>query len=102
MSGDDDTGGAAPDERRSEAAKRAHQAIDAAREFVGGADLDQLRAKATDAATSLYREGRDRLANSPEIAKATGELRESIRKNPLAAIGIAFTAGLLIALITRG
>ena len=98
----DETDPTAPRDARSEIAGRAQQAFDTAREYVAGADFDQLRTKATDAATSLYREGRDRLANNPDLAKATDDLRGSIRDNPLAAIGIAFTAGLLIALLTRG
>ena len=88
--------------RQSESGKRVHQAFDAARDFVAGADFDELRTRATGAASALYEEGRDFLANNPEVARAKEELRDSIRKNPLAAIGIAFTAGLLVALLTRG
>jgi len=98
----DDTERTESGETRSETAKRAHQAFDAARDFVAGTDVDQLRTKATDAAAALYREGRDLLSDNPNLAKAKDELRDSIRKNPLAAIGIAFTAGLLLALLTRG
>ncbi len=97
---DDENGGSAG--RLSAAAKRAQQAMDSAKEFVGGADLDQLRTKAADAASTLYREGRERLANNEELARARDSLSNSIRKNPLAAVGIAFTAGLLLALLTRG
>ena len=41
-----------------------------------GADLDQLRTKAADAASALYQEGRDLLANSEELAKAKDQLSE--------------------------
>jgi ElaB/YqjD/DUF883 family membrane-anchored ribosome-binding protein len=92
---DDEAGRTTP----SSAAKHA---IDSAKEFVAGTDLDQLRTKAADAASALYQEGRDLLANSEELAKAKDQLSESIRKNPLAAVGIAFTAGVLLALLTRG
>lgn len=102
MSSNDDSGNAAPDEPRSGAAKRAQEALEAARGLVTGADLDQLRKKATDAATAVYQESRNLVSNSPDLAKAKDDLRDSIRKNPLAAIGIAFTAGLLLALLTRG
>ena len=98
----DDTDRTESGEGRSEAAKRARQAFDAARDVVAGTDLDELRTKAADAAASLVREGRDLLSNNPDLARATNELRESIRRNPFAAIGIAFTAGLVLALITRG
>ena len=86
----------------SAAAKRAQHAIDGARELAAGADLDQLKSKASDAASALYQGGRDLLSNSDELSKARDELSDSIRKNPLAAVGIAFTAGLLLALLTRG
>ena len=65
-------------------------------------DFDQLKAKAAEAASSLYGQGRDLVANSDELSKARDQLTDSIRKNPLAAVGIAFTAGLLIALLARG
>ena len=81
------------------------EAEDAAMDPGAGSDINALRSKAgdaADAAAALYRSSRDRLADNSEFDKAKDELRESIRKNPLAAIGIAFTAGLLVALITRG
>jgi ElaB/YqjD/DUF883 family membrane-anchored ribosome-binding protein len=86
----------------SEAAKQAQHALDSAKDFVAGADLDQLRTKATDAASSIYAQGRDMLANRDELTRAKDQLTDSIRRNPLAAVGVAFTAGLLLALITRG
>jgi ElaB/YqjD/DUF883 family membrane-anchored ribosome-binding protein len=89
-------------ETLSAAAKRARQAIDSAKELAAGADLDQLKSKASDAASALYQGGRDLLSNSDDLSKARDQLTDSIRKNPLAAVGIAFTAGLLLALLTRG
>ena len=35
-------------------------------------------------------------------AKAVDELSEAVRRNPLAAVGVAFTAGLFIALLAKG
>ncbi len=98
---DGETERTAPSERLSAAARQARHAIDTTKEMVVGADLDQLRAKAADAASAIYREGRELLARD-EVAKARDQLSESIRRNPLAAVGIAFTAGLLLALLTRG
>jgi ElaB/YqjD/DUF883 family membrane-anchored ribosome-binding protein len=86
----------------SAAAKRAQQAIDSAKELAAGADLDQLKSKAADAASTLYAQGRELIANTEDLTKARDQLSDSIRKNPLAAVGIAFTAGLLLALLTRG
>jgi ElaB/YqjD/DUF883 family membrane-anchored ribosome-binding protein len=76
--------------------------LTAAKELAAGADLDQLKSKASDAASALYQGGRDLLSNSDDLSKARDQLSDSIRKNPLAAVGIAFTAGLLLALLTRG
>ena len=86
----------------SAAAKRATQALDSAKGAVAGADFDELGSKAAATASTLYRQGRELLSNSDELTKAADELSGAIRKNPLAAVGIAFAAGLVIALITRG
>jgi len=102
MTENENAAGATPAEAIPSAAKRAQQAIDAAKDLVAGSDIDQLRAKAGDAAAAIYKSGRDLLSNPPELDKATDELRQSIRKNPLAAVGIAFTAGMLLALLARG
>jgi ElaB/YqjD/DUF883 family membrane-anchored ribosome-binding protein len=94
--------GSAASGKLSAAAKSAQHAVESAKEFVAGSDLEQLRAKAADAASSLYAQGRELLSNSDDLTKAREQLTDSIRKNPLAAVGIAFTAGLLLALLTRG
>ncbi|MGA8448386.1 MAG: hypothetical protein WB766_24845 [Roseiarcus sp.] len=86
----------------SAAAKRAQQALESAKELVAEAHLDEVGAKAAAAASNLYREGRDRLPGNEELSQATEQLSAAIRKNPLAAVGIAFSAGLLLALLTRG
>jgi ElaB/YqjD/DUF883 family membrane-anchored ribosome-binding protein len=86
----------------SAAAKRAQQAIENAKDIVAQAHLDEVGAKAAAAASNLYREGRDRLAGNEDLSQATEQLSAAIRKNPLAAVGIAFSAGLLLALLTRG
>jgi hypothetical protein len=102
MSDHDDADRAGPGDFRAAATKRAQQAYGAARDFVANTDVDDLRSKAADTAQSLYRDGRDLIANNSDLTKAKDDLSDRIRKNPLAAVGIAFTAGLLIALITRG
>jgi ElaB/YqjD/DUF883 family membrane-anchored ribosome-binding protein len=98
----DDATQTTPSGTLSAAAKQAQHALDGAKEPVAGVDFDELRTKAADAASALYREGRELLANSEELAKARDQLSESIRKNPLAAVGVAFTAGVVLALLTRG
>jgi ElaB/YqjD/DUF883 family membrane-anchored ribosome-binding protein len=62
----------------------------------------ELGAAAVQAAETLYREGREFLAQNEEVTKATGELREAIRRNPLAAVGAAFALGVVFSLLTRG
>ena len=86
----------------SAVAKHAQQAMDSARGLVAGANLDEVSARAAETASNLYREGREMLANNDQLAKAADNLGAAIRKNPLAAIGVAFSAGFLLALLTRG
>ena len=86
----------------SAAAKRAQHALENAKDIVAHAHLDDVGAKAAAAASNLYRESRDRLAGNEELSQATEQLSAAIRKNPLAAVGVAFSAGLLLALLVRG
>ncbi len=86
----------------SAAAKQAQQTIDNARGLVARANLDEVSARAAETASSLYRGSRELLAGNEDLAKAADNVSAAIRKNPLAAVGIAFSAGLLLALLTRG
>jgi ElaB/YqjD/DUF883 family membrane-anchored ribosome-binding protein len=85
----------------SAAAKHAQQAMDSAKGFVAGANFDEVGARAAETASNLYRGGRELLAGN-DLSKAAENLSAAVRKNPLAAVGIAFSAGLLVALLTRG
>ena len=80
----------------------AQQAMESAKDLVAGANLDEVGARAAETASNLYRGGRDLLANNEDLSKAADNLSAAVRKNPLAAVGIAFSAGLLLALLTRG
>jgi len=86
----------------SAAAKTAQQAVESAKGIASQAHLDEVGAKAASVASNLYREGRDRLADNEDLTQAAEQLSGAIRKNPLAAVGIAFSAGLLLALLARG
>ncbi len=88
--------------RLAAVANELQKALNTAKEYLAGTDFDALRAKASDAASDVYRGGRDFLANSEDLAKAKDSLADSVRKNPLAAVGVAFAAGLVLALLTRG
>ncbi|HEY1782453.1 MAG TPA: hypothetical protein VGG79_18835 [Roseiarcus sp.] len=80
----------------------AQQAVESAKDIVSQAHLDDVGAKAASAASNLYRQGRDRLAGNEELSQAAEQLSGAIRQNPLVAVGIAFSAGLLLALLARG
>jgi len=57
--------------------------------------------KATRREDAAGEERRALLPNN-EVSQATAELSSAIRRNPLAAVGIAFTTGLVLALLARG
>ena len=80
----------------------AQQALDSAKGIASQTHLDDVGAKAAATASNLYRQGRDRLPGNEELSDAAEQLSGAIRKNPLAAVGIAFSAGLLLALLARG
>ncbi len=84
------------------AAKHAHDAIESAKGLAAGANLDEVGARAAETASNLYRGGRDLIANNEDRSHAAENLSAAIRKNPLAAVGVAFSAGLLLALLVRG
>ncbi len=86
----------------SAVARHAQQAMDSAKDLVAGAHLDDVGARAAETASNLYRGGREMLASNDELSKAADNLSAAVRKNPLAAVGVAFSAGLLLALLTRG
>jgi ElaB/YqjD/DUF883 family membrane-anchored ribosome-binding protein len=86
----------------SAAAKHAQQALDSAKGLVAGANLDEVSSRAAETASNLYRGGRELLAGNEDLSKAADNLSAAVRKNPLVAVGIAFSAGLLLALLTRG
>ena len=80
----------------------AQQALDSAKGAVSQVHLDDLGAKAAATASDLYQQGRDHLPSNEDLSQAAEQLSGAIRKNPLAAVGIAFSAGLLLALLARG
>ncbi|MCC1497235.1 hypothetical protein [Alcanivorax sp. 1008] len=79
--------------RTARVAENLHDAVDAAAEKVGGAE-ESLREQA------------EKARQTAEYAKARGaEVIDSMarytRDNPLAAVGVAFAAGFLLASLTR-
>jgi len=90
-----------PSSAVSAVAKHAQRAMDSAKGLVADANLDEIGERAAETASNLYRGGRELLANE-DLSKAADNLSAAVRKNPLAAVGIAFSAGLLLALLARG
>jgi ElaB/YqjD/DUF883 family membrane-anchored ribosome-binding protein len=86
----------------SAASRHAQEALESAKGLVAGANLDEVGARAAETASNLYRGGRELLAGNEDLAQAADNLSAAVRKNPLAAVGIAFSAGLLLALLVRG
>lgn len=105
---DSETSGDSPGQRSASAAalgavaKHAHEAMESARELAAGANLDEIGARAAETASNLYRGGRDLIADNEDLSRAADNLSVAVRKNPLAAVGVAFSAGLLLALLFRG
>lgn len=98
LQGRDKPGGAA----LSAAARHAQQAVESAKGIASQVHLDEVGRKAAAAASNLYQAGRDHLPGNGDLTEAAEQLSGAIRKNPLAAVGIAFSAGLLLALLARG
>jgi len=94
--------GKAADQPSSAVAKHAQRAMDSAKGLVAEANLDEIGERAAETASNLYRGGRELLAGNEDLSKAADNLSAAVRKNPLAAVGIAFSAGLLLALLARG
>ena len=91
-----------PSSAVSAVAKHAQRAMDSAKGLVADANLDEIGERAAETASNLYRGGRELLAGNEDLSKAADNLSAAVRKNPLAAVGIAFSAGLLLALLARG
>ena len=67
-----------------------------------GHPIEELATTAAAAAQTIYREGRDFLAQNEEVSRAAGELSRAVRRNPLTAVGMAFAAGLVVARLMKG
>ncbi len=60
----------------------AQQALDSAKGFASQTHLDDVGAKAAAAASDLYQQGRDRLANSEELSQAAEQLSGARASGP--------------------
>ncbi len=78
-------------------AQGAHDTVDRLASKAGPA-LDRARSAATDAKSTLYAKYDDFMAMEEEWAESA---RDQIRAHPLAVVGIALVAGLLIGRLSR-
>jgi hypothetical protein len=83
---------------RSTEDKRAEGTVGDDKEGIVAGQIDELRTDTLSTAATLYREANTFLGNNEEVSRATAELRGSIRRNPLAAVGTATIAGFVLAL----
>jgi ElaB/YqjD/DUF883 family membrane-anchored ribosome-binding protein len=83
------------------AGKHAQHAMESAKAVAAGAHLDEVGARAAETASNLYRGGRDLVASNADLSQVAENLSAAVRKNPLAAVGVAFSAGLVLALLLR-
>jgi ElaB/YqjD/DUF883 family membrane-anchored ribosome-binding protein len=84
------------------AVHRAEEALAQLKAALDKGEVGEISHKVAAAATTLFREGEQMIEQNETLRGARQEITGAIRKNPLAAIGVAFGAGLLLALLTRG
>jgi ElaB/YqjD/DUF883 family membrane-anchored ribosome-binding protein len=84
------------------AVRRAEEALASLKQALDKGEIDEIGAKVAATASSLLREGEHLIEHNQALTSARRELGGAIRRNPLAAVGVAFGAGLLLALLTRG
>jgi len=84
------------------AIQRAELALDNIKQALKSGSAGDVGAKAAAAASTLLSESEALVANSDALNRANAQLSGAVRRNPLAALGVAFGAGLLLALLTRG
>jgi regulator of protease activity HflC (stomatin/prohibitin superfamily) len=82
--------------------RRAEIALEAIKNALKEDSLEDLGAKAAAAASTLLGEAEALAAESETLARAKTELSGAVRRNPIGSLAVAFGAGLLLALLTRG
>ena len=84
------------------ALRRAEEAIAALRERLNAGSLEDIGAKAVDAAASLLSEGEALIAENDLLSRGQQELRAFAKTRPLTALGVAFGIGAVFAWLARG
>jgi hypothetical protein len=100
--GEDKEPAAQPGGSIAAAIRRAEIALQNVKRALKEENLEDLSAKAAEAAATLIKEGEALIGESETLTRAQTELTGAVRRHPLAALGVAFGAGLLLALLTRG
>jgi hypothetical protein len=84
------------------AVRRAEEALAALKAALHSGEAGELGEKVSATASALLREGEELIENNETLKTARKDVSGAVQRNPLAALAIAFGAGLLLALLTRG
>jgi ElaB/YqjD/DUF883 family membrane-anchored ribosome-binding protein len=85
----------------SEAVQRAEAALASLKHALDEGEVGELGDKVKATASALMHEGEQLIGRSETLSHAREDLSGAIRRNPLAAVGVAFGAGLLLALLVK-
>jgi ElaB/YqjD/DUF883 family membrane-anchored ribosome-binding protein len=83
------------------AVRRAEESLAELKAALDEGEGGEISHKVAAAAAALVREGEHLIEQNEVLKGARQEVTGTIRKNPLAAVGVAFGAGLLLALLAR-
>jgi ElaB/YqjD/DUF883 family membrane-anchored ribosome-binding protein len=84
------------------AVRNAEEALANLKRALKKGSLSEISGEVRAAAATVAREAEHLISDSETLQGARNELAGSIQRNPLTAVGVAFGAGLLLALLTRG
>ncbi len=84
------------------AVRRAEEALAALKAALQSGDAGELGEKLSASASALLREGEEFIEHNETLNTARKDVSGAIQRNPIGALALAFGAGLLLALLTRG
>ena len=82
--------------------RRAKEALAALKAALRSGQTGEMAEQVSATAAELLREGEEFIENNETLKTARKDLAGAVQRNPLGAVAIAFGAGLLVALLTRG
>lgn len=84
------------------AVERAEAALATLRQALQKGEIGEVGEKVASVATALTEEAEQLIEQNAALSRARKDITGAIRRHPLAAVGAAFGAGLLVALLVRG